>query len=63
MLYREEATHPNTEVNNCCRIYLGFIYLIKALWRHKASVDIQHYENMPIQIDRKFHLQKLKIFR
>ena len=22
-----------------------------------------HYENTPIQIDRKFHLQKLKIFR
>ena len=22
-----------------------------------------HYENMPIQIYRKFHLQKLKIFR
>ena len=25
--------------------------------------DAKHYENMPIQIYRKFHLQKLKIFR
>ena len=24
---------------------------------------LAHYENTPIQIDRKFHLQKLKIFR
>ena len=27
-----------------------------------ASV-VSHYENKPIQIHRKFHLQKLKIFR
>ena len=25
--------------------------------------DVYNYENMPIQIYRKFHLQKLKIFR
>ena len=25
--------------------------------------DYHHYENTPIQIYRKFHLQKLKIFR
>ena len=28
-----------------------------------ANTDANHYENMPIQICRKFHLQKLKIFR
>ena len=26
-------------------------------------VDVFHYENTPIQIYTKFHLQKLKIFR
>ena len=31
---------------------------------HGKSRDArQHYENTPIQIYRKFHLQKLKIFR
>ena len=30
---------------------------------NKMSVLIFHYENTPIQIHRKFHLQKLKIFR
>ena len=31
----------------------------------KAQLQIRrgHYENTPIQIYRKFHLQKLKIFR
>ena len=28
-----------------------------------STVIPVHYENMPIQIYRKFHLQKLKIFR
>ena len=28
-----------------------------------AIVGVCHYENMPIQIYRKFHVQKLKIFR
>ena len=28
-----------------------------------GKVSARHYENMPIQIYRKFHLQKLKIFR
>ena len=28
-----------------------------------ASTSFPHYENTPIQIYRKFHLQKLKIFR
>ena len=37
-------------------------------WAHsrKTTVGVgmgTHYENMPIQIYRKFHLQKLKIFR
>ena len=27
------------------------------------SLDAKHYENTPIQIYRKFHPQKLKIFR
>ena len=27
------------------------------------NLGMSHYENMPIQIYRKFHLQKLKIFR
>ena len=26
-------------------------------------LSLNHYENMPIQIYRKFHLQKLKIFK
>ena len=38
-------------------------------WRNKKDISnfqmkkVPHYENMPIQIYRKFHLQKLKIFR
>ena len=28
-----------------------------------STTTREHYENMPIQIYRKFHLQKLKIFR
>ena len=29
----------------------------------KYTIWISHYENTPIQIYRKFHLQKLKMFR
>ena len=37
-------------------------------WKFKKknvyeSYSKKHYENMPIQIQCKFHLQKLKIFR
>ena len=34
-------------------------HLLRKIFCHGAT----HYENMPIQIYRKFHLQKLKIFR
>ena len=30
---------------------------------HGKNCFINHYENTPIQIYRKFHFQKLKIFR
>ena len=29
----------------------------------KLTMPFYHYENTPIQIYRKFHLQKLKVFR
>ena len=31
--------------------------------RHVPAREYTHYENTPIQINRIFHLQKLKIFR
>ena len=35
-----------------------------SFWKHSRGAKlVKHYENMPIQIYRKFHLQKLKIFR
>ena len=34
-----------------------------SLYKMPKSVNSDHYENMPIQIYRKFHRQKLKIFR
>ena len=48
-----------------------FIYVSIKHTRNDIEIDIfkipkdlaKHYENMPIQIYRKFHLQKLKIFR
>ena len=50
-----------------------FLLLVKNILnvlRHAKNSSIQnipsgwfHYENTPIQIYRKFHLQKLKIFR
>ena len=42
-------------------IYLFFIYLF--IYFSKQTTFDSHYENTPIQIYRKFHLQKLKIFR
>ena len=36
------------------------IIITTGLWGSKCS---NHYETMPIQIYRKFHLQKLKMFR
>ena len=32
------------------------------IWQ-PVKLQLAHYENTPIQIYRKFHLQKLKIFR
>ena len=37
---------------------------IVCCWAATAqSQNLKHYENMPIQINWKFHLQKMKIFR
>ena len=51
-------------------IKVGFKGVKIICFRNTAAVDIgqkkptrEHYENTPIQIYRKFHLQKLKIFR
>ena len=47
----------------------GIFYLKIFIFGGKFSVyfhngvNIQHYENMPIQIYRRFHLQKLKNFQ
>ena len=47
-------------------------YLCNLAWIKKKYLDThlyfrdfkqKHYENMPIQIYRKFHFQKMKIFR
>ena len=53
--------------------HLSFLYLIRNFPWQRESVPLKcyrltlkailHYENMPIQIYRNFHLQKLKIFR
>ena len=47
-----------------CFIFVDFIDIKTAakhsLTQHKA---LRHYENTPIQIYRKFHLEKMKIFR
>ena len=45
--------------NHLCEVFLmgtQYIYFAK-------KKMIKHYENMPVQICRKFHLQKLKSFR
>ena len=43
-----------------CPITLA-VYLFSSFWQNKNILF--HYENTPIQIYSKFHLQKLKIFR
>ena len=43
----------------CYSYILTYVYQV-----HNQSQNfISHYEDMPIQMYRKFHLQKLKIFR
>ena len=37
--------------------------ILITFWENSADGESTHYENMPIQIYGKFHLQKLKIFR
>ena len=42
-MVREETIYTNTEVNIAVNtIYSGRAYLIKALWHHKASLNIQN---------------------
>ena len=38
-------------------------FYFKNILPRKKITGEKHYENPPIQIYRKFHLQKLKIFR
>ena len=41
---REEAIYTNKEDKILyCSIYLGYGYSIRALWRHKFSLNIQNY--------------------
>ena len=58
---KTRATHDPTDVQrkkNCNR------ELEPTVGKLLLGVGMgTHYENMPIQIYRKFHLQKLKIFR
>ena len=65
--------------SECFFIYFCFIYFVFVFLTFRGTVVRQvsnatvniiviargppHYENMPIQIYRKFHLQNLKIFR
>ena len=45
--------------DNICILLLACLALTKG-----TNLNLEfHYENMPIQIYRKFHLQKLKVFR
>ena len=41
----------------------GGIQLMTLQHFSAKSLSLSHHENMPIQIYRKFHLHKLKIFR
>ena len=50
--------HISAQNIDCGYSYLFWSAALKGLNKKKY-----HYENMPIQIYRKFHLQKLKIFR
>ena len=43
--------------------FVTFSYTLWALHKSFTHGYTWHYENTPIQIYRKFHLQKLKIFR
>ena len=50
---------PHSYLSSACPIpTVNTFYSIQ--WRWKR---IAHYENTPIQIYRKFHIQKLKIFK
>ena len=52
--------------NNSMRVYLSFPYshVNSTSWVcYRYGLILLHYENTPIQIYRKFHLQNLNIFR
>ena len=50
------ASQAVNRIDNMCLHFLVKQYLISELY-------VCHYENMPIQIYRRFHLQKLKKFQ
>ena len=41
---------------------LIYSFIFDSFPKYKSGGFFSHYENMPIQIYRKFYLQKLKIF-
>ena len=45
----------------CSNVINDAVFVIGRIMRRSSGEN--HYENMPIQIYRKFHLQKLKNFR
>ena len=51
-----------TEIRRQLSKLLPFEYS-QIAYHNGAAILSVHYENTPIQIYRKFHLQKLKIFR
>ena len=73
----KKAVNPHFEVtkmlfpyhikmNHTCLYFQTCLICIFQKWCYRSSIKVSkldHYENTPIQIYRKFHLQKLKIFR
>ena len=51
-------TSPGMVTVGACALIIGACF-----FPAKESLRVMHYKNRPIQIYRKFHLQKLKIFR
>ena len=56
------VSQPNA-ANVSCPIYINSYPTWAPVWDQFCHWQESHYENTPIQIYRKFHLQKLKIFR
>ena len=58
ILTKKVQDEPVLQTRNCI-LFVAFEYSLQMI----LVTNHYMYENKPIQINRKFHLQKLKIFR